>query len=96
MVLAMDRRTGVHSLQFVKHQQSFECWHVLLQRISAYDTIINAVSYINPDLISEAAQMDLELQSYKASGQPLPYLFCVPIIFKVHSSPKLLCKHLRL
>ncbi len=54
-----------------------------MQRISAYDDIINAVSFINPNLVTEAAAMDEMLQGYKAAGTPLPYLFCVPIIFKV-------------
>ena len=54
-----------------------------LQRISAYDDIINSVSFINPDLITESAAMDQMLQEYKAAGTPLPYLFCVPILFKV-------------
>lgn len=61
----------------------------LVQRISAYDSIINSVSYVNPDIISEAAQKDEQLQTYISQGTPLPYLFCVPIIFKVSITPKI-------
>lgn len=53
-----------------------------VQRISAYDDIINSVSFINPNLVTESAAMDQMLQEYKAAGTPLPYLFCVPMIFK--------------
>lgn len=55
----------------------------MIQRISAYNKIINAVSYLNPDVVSEAAAKDTELQTYIANKIALPYLFCVPIIFKV-------------
>ena len=62
-----------------------------MQRITAYNSFINAVSIVNPDALTEAATLDTSLQAYIANGTALPYLFCVPIIAKVRlHSPILL------
>ena len=67
---------GSHEEQTLKLQM----W---LQRITAYNSYINAVSIVNPDALTEAATMDTSLQAYIANGTALPYLFCVPMIAKV-------------
>ena len=54
-----------------------------IQRITAYGSLINAISFINPNVEAEAAMMDQQLKAYMANGSSLPYLFCVPMILKV-------------
>ena len=55
---------------------------LLVQRISAYDRLTNAVREIVPDVMNTAASMDVMLAAYNANGTALPLLFCVPILTK--------------
>lgn len=55
---------------------------IYLQRIQAINPIINAVRLINPSLMSDAAEKDVELADAKAIGASLPILFCVPVLVK--------------
>ena len=58
-------------------------WLPVLQRITAYNPQLNAISFINPNLVNDATQKDTALKAYIANGTALPSLFCVPIIAKV-------------
>jgi Asp-tRNA(Asn)/Glu-tRNA(Gln) amidotransferase A subunit family amidase len=51
-----------------------------LARIAAYDqsTGLNAITQVNPNALSYAAELDASL----ASGAPIPELFCAPLLIK--------------
>lgn len=51
-----------------------------IQRIETYDQSsgLNAITEINPNALRYAAEQDAQLQS----GQPLPDLFCAPLLIK--------------
>ena len=54
----------------------------LLQRMSAYDSQINAIREVNPDIMAEAASMDAMLPAYQSGAKEMPLLFCVPMLIK--------------
>ena len=54
----------------------------VLQRISAYDRLTNAVREVVPDVMNTAAARDVQLAAHMANGSDLPLLFCVPILIK--------------
>ena len=54
----------------------------LLQRMSAYDSQINAIREVNPDIMAEAASMDAMLPAYQSGAEEMPLLFCVPMLIK--------------
>ena len=72
-----------HVVVIVSREEQASKLQMWLQRITAYNSYINAVSIVNPDALTEAATMDTSLQAYIANGTALPSLFCVPIIAKV-------------
>ncbi|KAK9817271.1 hypothetical protein WJX72_012093 [[Myrmecia] bisecta] len=75
---------GVHQAMLQGNLTCTQLAQEYVQRISFYDknTTINAIRVISPDLFNVTAIKDAELAAAIASGNPLPDLFCVPLLVK--------------